>query len=401
MSTPDAVTVLNEAERKARRPSKEKVYGMIEDLLNRSGISLEEIQDAQVEKLKIYEGFYKTSEGGAEKVDMLSFQLNPKWQTGPAWPVVQPGPPIKVNLSTSLKKVQRTRKTLRDGWERAVVVPDIQGGYFHNAEGDLEAIHDEAALELLLQAVADIQPDLIVMVGDNLDLAEFSRYRMTDAFARTTQATVDWGTLFCARLRTAAPLARIVWLAGNHEERLPNYILDNGRSAFAIRQGGNPDGWPVMSVPHLLRLDESEVEYLPGYPASHFWINERLRVIHGNRVKSNGSTAHLYLDNEKTSVIYGHIHRREWAERTRMDYDGAKTIMAASPGCLARTDGVVPSTKGGNDLFGRPLRIQEDWQQGFGVVTYEPGDGRFVYEQVAIHDAWCQYRGVDYSAKAA
>jgi hypothetical protein len=38
----------------------------------------------------------------------------------------------------------------------------------------------------------------------------------------------------------------------------------------------------------------------------------------------------------------------------------------------------------------------EDWQQGLAVVTYEEGEGRFVYEQIAIHDGWAQYRGKDY-----
>ena len=62
-------------------------------------------------------------------------------------------------------------------------------------------------------------------------------------------------------------------------------------------------------------------------------------------------------------------------------------------------DGVVPSTKGGTDLDGRPLTNHEDWQQGVAVVTFEEGDGRFVYEQVAIHDGWAAWRGRHYKAE--
>jgi hypothetical protein len=238
----------------------------------------------------------------------------------------------------------------------------------------------------------------VVLVGDNADFCEFGKYRLTPAFQRTTQATIDRMTLFCAELRDAAPRARIVWIAGNHEERLPNFLLDNAAAAYGLRQGNTPESWPVMSVPFLCRFDDFGIEYLPGYPASMFWINQRLRVIHGDRVASGGSTAHKYLATEKTSVIFGHIHRREWAERTRRDYDGPKTIMAASPGCLARTDGAVPSTKGATDLDGRPLPIAEDWQQGYAVVHFEPGDGRFTFEQVAIHDGWAMRGGKEYSA---
>ena len=58
---------------------------------------------------------------------------------------------------------------------------------------------------------------------------------------------------------------------------------------------------------------------------------------------------------------------------------------------------MVPSTKGGYDLDGRPVPVVEDWQQGFSVVRYEPGDGRFTYHNVAIHDGWAMWNGKEYS----
>jgi len=238
----------------------------------------------------------------------------------------------------------------------------------------------------------------VVLVGDNADFAEFGKYRLTPAFARTTQATVDRLAMLCAELRAAAPFARIVWLAGNHEERLPNYLLDNASAAFGLRVGNAPTSWPVMSMPVLCRMDEFGVEYVPGYPASSVWINDRLRVVHGDRVASGGSTAHKYLGAEKVSVIYGHVHRREYGARTREDRDGSREVMAGSPGCLARIDGVVPSTKGGTDLDGRPVRRHEDWQQGVAVVRYEPGDGRFAYHNVAIHEGWALWAGLEFVA---
>jgi hypothetical protein len=146
-------------------------------------------------------------------------------------------------------------------------------------------------------------------------------------------------------------------------------------------------------------MDDFKVEYRPGYPAADLWINEKLRVIHGDRVKSNGSTAHIYLNQEKTSVLYGHIHRIEVAFKTREDYDGPRTIMAASPGCLARIDGAIPSTRGGVDLDGRPLTRHENWQQGLGFVTYEEsGNHSFAYENVTIYNGWAMWRGKESTA---
>lgn len=368
--------------------AKRDTLGRIADLLERNGIDLDEI--GRVQRVSLYQSLTKNDDGDAEIHDLTAVQFSPKWETGPEWPVVQPGPLVK------LPPVKAS--TARSGWPCAVVLPDIQMGYFRAVDGTLAPTHDERALDIALRITKAADPDLVVLVGDNLDLPEMGKYRLSPAYAQTTQATIDRAALFSAQIRAAAPRARIVWLAGNHEERLPRYILDNASAAFGLRKGGTPESWPVLSVPYLCRLDEYGVEYLAGYPASSVWITPKLRVIHGDKVASGGSTAHKYLGTEKTSVIYGHIHRREWAERTREDHDGPSTVLAATPGCLARIDGAVPSTKGGVDLDGRPLVRHEDWQQGLAVVPYDPETGRFVYEQIAIHDGWAMWRGREYQA---
>lgn len=379
--------------------------GAIRDLLERNGISPSEVgQLHRIKDVRLYQQGAKVdqydSEGkvigqALEVQDLASIVLSPAFEDGPAWPLVHPGPAVKLPpLKTSKAKAVRGA----GAWQKAVIFPDMQCGYYHGKDG-MVSTHDEQAIDMALSITNDINPDLVVLVGDNLDAPEFGRYRLSNAFAQTTQASIDYLAVFAQRLRVTAPNARIVWIEGNHEARLGNFIVDNAAAAFGIKQGNTPSGWPVMSIPHLCRLDEVGVEYLSGYPANKLWINERLKVIHGNRVKSGGATASLYLANEKTSILYGHIHRREWLEMTNDDWDGPKTIMAASPGCLAKIDGAVPSTKGGTDLFGRPLTVTENWQSGIGVVTYEDtGDHRFFYEQVAFHSGNAMYGGKFYSA---
>lgn len=363
--------------------------GQIAALLERNGIDPDDV--GAVKRVSVYQSITKNEEGEAEAHDLVAVQLSPKWEEGPSWEPVVQGPPITI-------KPISTKPLVEEGWRNAVILPDMQVGYYRSSTDELEPIHDEAALNVAVQIIRRAAPTQIVMVGDNLDLCEFGKYRMTPSFKRTTQAAIDRMTMLIAQLRSVAPNARIVWLAGNHEERLPNFILDNASAAFGIRQGCTPDSFPVLSVPFLCRFNEFDVEYMPGYPASHHWITPRLRVVHGDKHASNGSTAHKYLATEKTSVIYGHIHRREWAERTRDDFDGPKTVLAASPGCLARVDGVVPSTRGGTDLDGRPVARTEDWQQGIAVVPYSEDTGEFVYEQVPIRNGWAMWRGKHYRA---
>ena len=374
-------------------PSSKEVLGKLADLFERQGINVDEV--GKISRVSLYQSLTKNEEGEAEIHDLagVQFQFSPKWESGPEWPVIQQGPAIK--LPTPKAKTKKAT-----GFKTAVVPPDIQIGYYRNRDGSLEPTHDEKALDVAIRLIEELQPESIICVGDNLDLPEMGKYLTTPAYQQTTQAAIDRATLFCAQMRAAAPEARIVWLAGNHEERMPKYLLTNAMAAYGLRKGNAPDSWPVLSVPYLCRMDEFGVEYRPGYPASDYWINEKLRVIHGDRVKSSGSTAHVYLNNEKTSVIYGHIHRIETAFKTREDFDGPRTIMAASPGCLARIDGAIPSTKGGVDLDGRPLTRHENWQQGIGVVTYEDdGNHRFTYDVVPIYNGWALYHGKEFVAE--
>lgn len=372
--------------------SKAKTLGAIASLLESKNIDINEIGD--IKRISIYQSMLKDENGDAQVVDLAAIQISPKWESGPEWPVVKQGPAINIPKNTS--------KPLPKGnFRTCVVIPDIQFGFFRNKEGVLEPTHDESAIHVALSVIEHLKPELIVCVGDNLDLPEMGKYVTYPSYALTTQATIDRATAFCAEMRSASPAARIVWLAGNHEERMPKYIVQNAIAAYGLRRGNAPESWPVLSVPFLCRMDDFGVEYRPGYPASDIWVNKKLRIIHGDRVKSSGSTAHVYLNAEKSSVIYGHIHRIEMALKTREDYDGPRTIMAASPGCLARIDGAIPSTKGGVDLDGRPLTRHENWQQGLGIVTYEDsGDHKFAYECMPIYSGWGMFRGQEFSHNA-
>jgi predicted phosphodiesterase len=384
------VTVSKKLEDLAAKENRSKSLGALADLLAKKNINLDEI--GEIKKISIYQSMMKNELGEAEVHDLAAIQISPKWESGPEWPVIQRGPEIRIPKTTS-------KPAPADSFKTCVVVPDIQFGFFRNKNGEFEPTHDEDAIGVALSIISDIKPDLIVCVGDNLDLPEMGKYVTYPSYALTTQATIDRATLFCAEMRNAAPHAKIVWLAGNHEERMPKYIVQNASAAYGLRRGNTPDSWPVLSVPFLCRMDDFGVEYRPGYPASDIWVNKKLRIIHGDRVKSSGSTANVYLNAEKSSVIYGHIHRIETAFKTREDFEGPRTIMAASPGCLCRIDGAIPSTKGGVDLDGRPLTRHENWQQGLGIVMYEDsGQHKFSYECIPIYSGWAMFRGKQFSA---
>lgn len=373
-------------------------------LLKEHNIKPEEVGAVRSMKIGKWQSVTKDETGEAIIHDLkgASIILSPKWDTGPEWPVVARGP--KYNIPKGKGRVRKTKD-----WQTAVILPDIQMGYYKKSlelNAQLEPTHDEQALSIALKLIEEMNPDRVVMLGDNLDFAEFGKFLTAPTFKQLTQATIDRATLLCAQIRAAAPRAEITWIAGNHEARLSKYVQMNAEAAFGLTRGKLNEelreNWPVLSVPNLCRMDEFDINYLPGYPESFLVINENLIIRHGDRVTSNGSTTTKYLNDAHKSVIYGHIHRVEVAYRTRISDAGPRTIMAASPGCLCRIDGAVPSTKSGADEFGRPLmQGAENWQQGLAVIQYQPrgvGEEWFNYEQMWIYNGRGIFRGVEYVA---
>lgn len=343
----------------------------------------------------------KNDDGEAEIHDLRadSLVLTPAWADGPQWPVVQPAKPCVVRPVTNGKARNRslngTVLARFSPWRTAVILPDTQIGYRRYEDGTLDPFHDEAAMDVALRIVRHLRPDVVVLLGDYLDLPSQSKYVQLPEFAFTVQAAVDRGHRFLAEIRANAPEAEIHLLEGNHDKRLHDYIARNAMEALRLRRANAPDEWPVLSVPTLLRLDElGPVHYVEGYPAGQVWLNDNVVCVHGAKVRSAGSTAAAIIDDERVGLtLFGHVHRHEMQSRTRRVRGGHKVAVAATPGCLCRIDGAVPSTKSATDLMGRPVLSAENWAQGVGIVTFEPGNGRYAYEPVAIHDGEAMFRG--------
>jgi len=357
----------------------------LQELLDANGIDVSEI--GSVDKIKLYEQGFKNADGEGEVQTLASFELSPAWADGPKWqPVDRP----------EIKIPKRKKKSPKLGGDRTtLVLPDIQAGYWQDQDGKLWSTHDERAIDIVYQLMDWVQPGRVVMHGDNLDLPAFSdKFLSTPSFSGTTQATIDWVVEFLATLQDISPGVEIDWLEGNHEERLPRWMLRNAKEAYGLRKGRpDPEDWPVMSVPYLCRFDEFDVTYHSGYPANKVWVNDQLYVIHGNIARKNpGATAREYLQTAQHSVLYGHIHRREWAEVTRESMDGPRAILAASAGCLCKIDGAVPSVKGGVDQrTGGPIKRYEDWQQGLFVISHDAH--HFQVESVPIFEGEGFFRG--------
>lgn len=283
-----------------------------------------------------------------------------------------------------------------------VCLPDPQIGY-RFIDGVWTSFHDEKAMSVALQITAWLaehdRVDAVVNLGDFLDLPTVGRFEQEAAFAGTTQKAFDRGHLFLQEQRAAAgENAHIVLIEGNHDRRLEKFIQVNAAAAWGLKRA-NVDELPVMSIPYLLRLDEIGVQYIDAYPAGAYWLTKNLRAVHGNKARSNGSTAAAYTNADPhISTIFGHAHRLELQSKTVFDRDGSIRSIAVSPGCLCKVDGAVPSVNGSTKIDGNSAIYHENWQQGVCVVTIDE-DGQPYYELVQIDKGVAWFRGNKFTAK--
>lgn len=370
-------------------PSRTTTLGKIAELLERNGIDVDDV--GRVQRMNLWQMGYVDKEGEAQAVDLVGVQLSPAWADGPEWPVVAPAAPVTAKPRPA-PKATTTGQTI-------IIAPDPQIGFRRYEDGTLDPFHDERAIAVMLQIVRDAKPSRIVNLGDTCDFPEWSsKFLVSPEFVLTTQPTIDRTHRYLAEQITEAPEGcAIDMLEGNHDNRLPIAITKNAMAALRLRQANTPDSWPVLSLQHLLRLDELGVDYRDGYPAGRVKLADGsghqtpLYAIHGERL-----TVSAVAKNERQSFVQGHIHRIQDHYET-YEVDGEPVIVNAwSPGCLSRVDGSIPSTKGGSDAKGYPVRRWENWTQGIGVVTVLP-DGTWEKEIVPIRDGRAIWRGKEYS----
>lgn len=371
------------------------VIGRLERLLIEEDIDLEDVGSIEKVRVNEWEVVTKGADGEPKKTKAraASIVINPKWDTGPAWPVAQQAKPLVV------KAPKATRgPTLMRGWETALVEPDPQIGFLRQPDGGLVPLHDPRALQVSEMICEAERPHKFVNVGDYLDLAEMSTFRTEPAMIATTQPTIEEGYRHLAVQREL--VQGDMWVhEGNHDARLANHILDNAIAAFALRRADAPKSWPVLSIPYLLRFDDLGIDYEDGYPAAWRYINENLATFHGFSTSSGASAAaSKVVKDENVNTIFGHDHKAQTIYRTSGDRNKLWRIFAHSPGTLARIDGYVPGAgkHRGRRLDGEPRKSWQNWQQGVTIVRYVPGDGPCLLEHIEINEGVAYHCGQEF-----
>lgn len=279
-----------------------------------------------------------------------------------------------------------------NGLHKGVLIPDPHIGYRRESYSrEMIPFHDRRCLDIDLQVIKDIEPDTIVILGDFLDMPNWSKkFIRSPEFANILQAAAKEGHWWLRNMREIAPDAEIYYIQGNHEERLPRFLKSNTKAAYGVKPATatkeDPD---LVSVERILDLQSLQINWIGDYPDGGRWINDNLVAEHGSTTSSvSGKSAGKVLDDARESHVFGHVHRVESATKTAYPKNGPKVYRATSLGCQVYLDDQGTEAPGS--------KKKQDWQNALGVVEYEPGNGYFSVHPSLIYNGEMIYNGKKY-----
>jgi predicted phosphodiesterase len=175
-----------------------------------------------------------------------------------------------------------------------VILPDIQYPYC-----------DKLMLQKILRVVKEIQPDAVLSIGDAIDFPQVSRWSVgtAGAYAPTLQEHIEgFRKDVLVPLRNIVPDASIVWLEGNHDLRIHDFV---SKYAPALRV------LDALKMESLFGLDDLNVEYTRG----PLRVGTNTYAIHGHESGTYVSTPHAWDQKfmkrygSERNFVFGHTHQ--------------------------------------------------------------------------------------------
>jgi predicted phosphodiesterase len=278
-----------------------------------------------------------------------------------------------------------------DTLENVLVLPDMHFGY-RLMDGVLVSTHDEKALELALKLVDIINPDLIVCLGDVMDLPEFSRHPHGYDVKGHTQRSLDAAVTFFNDLREITD-AQCEVIEGNHDKRVFDWCKEEVKKLAEI------PGIEIKipNVGEMLGFEGKGITYhgkatkegYDGYSrGTNVWKHRDWVYTHGEKCGKDAiaQTMQTYCSN----IVMGHIHKQITTSRM---------IPVPTPNGMIyrRMWGVSPGMIGKNDTTLPGMGVERNYQQGVSVISHFTRDNWQTHDstvtQIPFVDGQCFYGG--------
>lgn len=233
---------------------------------------------------------------------------------------------------------------------------------------------DDVALAIVGQVAEQLQPDVIVHMGDLMDCYRLSRFDKDPARMETVQDEIDMARAHLVQMRRRVPDAEMILLEGNHLDRLRRVLWNlPGEAAFlhtltAFKQ--------TMTWPALLGLADLGITFVPYGQESRHEFLPKFILKHGDVARKwSAQSAKAELDRYNRSGASGHTHRLGMY----MHRDHAGNHIWLETGCTCDTQ--------------PEYTADPDWQSGCVVMTFDCETGAFQAEVVYIHEGLAVWRG--------
>jgi hypothetical protein len=246
---------------------------------------------------------------------------------------------------------------------------------------------DKKKIALANLYVRETMPVVVTYLGDDLDMANFSRFDRHSEWLSDTQQGIDE---FSEQLAiTRANIGNdglIVVHEGNHNVRFARELRKYNADLLGLKRAQAEEELGVLTLQFLLRCDEMDVTYEDGYPNDVHHHNKDLISFHGDKINSTGLAVHKYLGSMATNFVMGHTHRAGLAYRTWHDGEQERTIWGAEGGTFADHN-LAPSGSHSRREDGSIRGTTHNWQTGLWEVKINEEEGLAIPVWHPIGDA--------------
>lgn len=228
---------------------------------------------------------------------------------------------------------------------------------------------DDFVRRVFMDVAKRLEPDVIFLNGDMLDLPEFGKYdvdpRTWDVIGR-----IKWIHSFLAECREVSPESHIIYLEGNHEFRLLRHLSEATpalKTVLADLHG--------FTVSKLLGLDQFEVEYVAKADLRAWTNKDVTKELHGN---SYLLWDQLLGDHFPTGIKQGipgwngHHHQLKVTPLNTRVFGSSQWVQLPS--------GHVPNAEYCNG---------EQWNTGFMIVHADRHTKKSIFEPIIVRDFCC------------
>lgn len=235
---------------------------------------------------------------------------------------------------------------------RALVIPDCHVPY-----------HNKKAIDIVLQMAKDTEGlSEIVILGDFADFYAVNSHGKHPGLMHVLQKEVDGVHEVLDLIDKEFPDVRKIYLEGNHEYRFERYLYQNAPALFGVTQ------WDL-----LFKLNER-----PNWKPVHYGPMQYYRVLGSSLFARHEpysmSSAKASLAACSANLVYGHIHRREYAIARQPD---GRRVVNFSPGWLGDMRK--------KEVFGYVKRPPL-WELGAAFVSVEGRSNDFDFQIVELDE---------------